>query len=82
LTAIGGDGLLDRYQGSLVNILSSVYPEYEWLPWKFEKSTQNFWESVNNQKRFMDWAAKKLNIKEMSDWYKVSLKVTIATLSS
>jgi hypothetical protein len=25
----------------------------------------------------MDWAAKQLNIKEMSDWYNVSVKVRI-----
>jgi hypothetical protein len=53
-----------------------VYPEYDWLPWKFNKCPPSYWEIVNNQKRFMEWAAKELDIKEKSDWYKVSSKVT------
>jgi hypothetical protein len=52
-----------------------VYPEYEWLPWKFKICPKNYWEDVNNQRRFMEWSARQLNIKEMSDWYNVSLKV-------
>jgi hypothetical protein len=32
----------------------------------------------SNQREFMDSIAKKLNIKEMSDWYNVTLKVAIA----
>jgi hypothetical protein len=33
------------------------------------------WDS-NIQRKFMDWAAKQLEVKEMSDWYKVTNKVT------
>ena len=67
--------LQKKYNNSPINLLSSVYPEYEWLPWKFEKSPNHFWEDVNNKRKFMDWAGKQLNIKDMSDWYKVSVKV-------
>ncbi len=30
----GGGGLLNHYNGSLVQALQMVYPEYEWIPWK------------------------------------------------
>jgi hypothetical protein len=56
-------------------MLSTVYPEYEWLPWKFRKSPQNYWNDLKNQQKFMDWAGKQLKVNEMSDWYKISYLV-------
>ncbi len=61
---------------SLFEILSIAYPEQEWLPWKFQQSLPNgFWEDLANQRKFIDWAATQFQIKEMSDWYKISIKV-------
>ena len=56
-------------------MLEAVYPEYEWLPWRFQRVSKNFWNENENKKKFMDWAGKQLNIKDMSDWYKVTSKV-------
>ena len=72
LIDIGGKRLVD-ISPSLFDLFSTVYPEYEWLPWQF--TTRNYWESVENQRKFMDWAGNKLQIKEMSDWYNVSIQV-------
>jgi hypothetical protein len=77
LLDVGGASLVQKYGGSPVTVISSVYPEYEWLPWKFIKCSTNFWEDVNNQKKFVHWSAKELNIKEMIDWYKISSQVII-----
>lgn len=30
-------GLLLRYNSSLYSLLSEVYPEHDWVPWKFNK---------------------------------------------
>jgi hypothetical protein len=54
-----------------------MYPDRDWLPWKFDDRPLNFWDDVKKQRKFMDWAAVQLNIKEMSDWYKVTQKVTL-----
>jgi hypothetical protein len=75
LLSIGGDSILHKYNCSPALLLSTVYSEYEWLPWKFDISPQNYWGNVNNRKKFMEWAAQQLNIKDMADWYKVSQKV-------
>jgi hypothetical protein len=73
---IGGAKLLNKYKDSPLRMLSTIYPEYDWLPWKFnEPCPPNYWESVNNQRKFIDWAGKQLSVKEMSDWYKVSKMV-------
>jgi hypothetical protein len=52
-----------------------MYPDYKWLPWKFDVCPRNFWEDMKNQKWFVDWASKQLNIQEFSDWYNVTFKV-------
>jgi hypothetical protein len=72
----GASGLLgNKYNGSPLLLLSTLYPEYEWLPWKFSKCPNNFFDDLKNQRKFMDWAAQTMKIKEMSDWYKVTAKV-------
>jgi hypothetical protein len=76
LSDIGGNKLLNSKK-SLSQLLSEVYPDYDWLPWKFGRCPQEYWDDMKNQRKFMDWAATELNIKEMSDWYKITLKVTL-----
>ena len=71
----GGVRLIDLYNGSLSKLLSSVYPEYDWLPWKFTVCPLGFWNDIANQRKFTEWVAKELNIKEMEDWYRVTTKV-------
>jgi hypothetical protein len=81
LQRLGGYSLLNKYQSSPSRLFSTVYPEYEWLPWKFDHCPQKYWNSVNNQKQFLDWAGKQFQYKEMSDWYNVSVKVNASIRS-
>ena len=61
-------------------MLCSLYPEYDWLPWKFVNCPRNVWTVEKNQRKFMEWAGNELKIKEMGDWYKVSTQVKISTI--
>ena len=73
---MGGSSLLsDKYNDNILQLLTHFYPNYEWLPWKFETCPRGYWENIENQKKFVKWAAKELNIKEPSDWYNISNKV-------
>jgi hypothetical protein len=73
---VGGSGLLaNKYNNSLFLLLSTIFPDFEWIPWKFIQCPRNFWDKEENQKKFIDWAGKQLKIKEMSDWYNVTQKV-------
>ena len=72
--------MLKIKSGSLYQILSDVYPEYEWLPWRFIRTPKQFWDDPKNQRTFLEWAGKQLKIKEMSDWYKVITHVTASFL--
>ena len=64
---LGGSSLLGIHNSSLYKVLSSVYPEYEWLPWKFSKSPKFSKDSA----KFVEMAGDELGIKEMNDWYKI-----------
>jgi hypothetical protein len=63
---------------SLINLLSEVFPENSWFPWKFE----NYWNIENNKKIFLEWAKNEFKIKEMSDWYNVTNKVFVTVIFS
>jgi hypothetical protein len=67
--------LISKHNGSLVSLLTSVYTEHEWLPWKFSMCPREYWSNIENQKKYVEWAGKQLNIKEYSDWYKVPARV-------
>ncbi len=54
-----------------------MFTEYNWLPWKFRRVPYFFWDSIENKKKFMDWAGKELLIKDFKDWYEVSHAVIL-----
>jgi hypothetical protein len=64
-----------KYNSSPFQLLSNVYPDFEWLPWKFANVPRGFWTDVNNQRKFINWAENELKINEKSDWYKISNRV-------
>ncbi len=72
---IGCRGVLSQFNGSPYLLISSVYPEYEWLPWKFNQIPKGFWNDMKNQRNFMDWAGKQLNYIIREDWYKTTAEV-------
>ena len=72
---IGGKKILRDYNSSTMRLLTTVYPEYDWLPWKFERVPHRFWENVENQRKFLDWASVQLNIKKLDDWYQIKTEV-------
>jgi hypothetical protein len=61
-------------------LLTESYPDYDWLPWRFVLCPRNYWDDMKNQRKFMDWATKELNINNMSDWYNITFRVTKSLL--
>ena len=72
---LGGTQLLKKYNQSPASLVSAVFPEHEWLPWKFLNTPKHFWNAVKNQRQFIDWAGKQLGVKDLNDWYKIPVKV-------
>lgn len=69
-----GGGKLLKDGHKLRDLLRTAYPESEWHDWQFKQTAKGYWSSVKNQRQFFDWAAPKLSIVNLEDWYKVSSK--------
>jgi hypothetical protein len=70
----GGKTLLKKYNDSPLRVLMSVYPEYQWQPWRFGKTTSGYWKEDNNVAEYMQWLANQLNITCQDDWYSIKKK--------
>eukprot|EP01125_Pyxidicula_operculata_P013676 TRINITY_DN4544_c0_g1_i1.p1 TRINITY_DN4544_c0_g1~~TRINITY_DN4544_c0_g1_i1.p1 ORF type:complete len:657 (+),score=99.41 TRINITY_DN4544_c0_g1_i1:645-2615(+) len=69
-----GGGFLQNYGRSVYRMVKAVYPDYYWVPWNFKRVSSNFWNNSENIKSYMDETAQKLDIKDPSEWWKVSNK--------
>lgn len=81
-----GGLLASKYNNSPSKLLSTVYPEYlnlwyyiylilsiyKWDLTNFTTAPMNFWDNVSNQKVFLDNLSKKLNIKHVHDWFRIT----------
>ena len=72
-----GGSLIENNESSHIKLITTTFPNYNWLPWKFNHTPKGFWSDRNNIKEYMNWLGQKLNIKSMEDWYKVSSKVKL-----
>jgi len=70
-----GNGLLQLYNGSPIQFLRGVYPDYEWLEWKLGVVSRNFWQDKENHKLYADWLGKKLGYTEPEHWYNITQKI-------
>eukprot|EP01118_Nematostelium_gracile_P007178 TRINITY_DN2324_c0_g1_i1.p1 TRINITY_DN2324_c0_g1~~TRINITY_DN2324_c0_g1_i1.p1 ORF type:complete len:335 (-),score=63.47 TRINITY_DN2324_c0_g1_i1:40-1044(-) len=69
----GGKDVLRSYDGSFVRTIMSVYPDHDWLVWKFvEYVPWGTWRDKQVQKEYMIWLKNELNITQMDDWYDVT----------
>jgi len=73
----GGHTILrDYFNYSPSKALQGVYPEHNWMIWRFHTVPRGYWEMVMNdqceQKRIIDWLGDQLSIKSVDDWYRIS----------
>ena len=64
--------MLHDYLGSLVELITTVYPQHPWQIWKFDKVPGGYWNDKTNQEQFVRWMESELSIKHWEDWYHVS----------
>lgn len=69
----GGSFLL-CYRSSVSLAVKAFLPQYDWKEWMFEYMPKGFWDLRKNRRRYMRWLEKVLKIKNLDDWYHVSLK--------
>jgi hypothetical protein len=64
--------MMSHYNNSLSECLKYHYPTHAWEEWLFETAPHKFWKQLENQRRYLDWAAKRLGLKSMDEWYSVA----------
>jgi very-short-patch-repair endonuclease len=69
-----GNGLINTYGGSYQKILNTIYPELKLIPWKFNSVPMNFWNDLENQKKYTEWIFKELKYKTMEDFYELTIE--------
>ena len=61
---------------SVMELLKQVYPEYNWLPWRFSSFSSSSLVTNHSKRRYyVEWMAKQLSIKETKDWYTINAEV-------
>jgi hypothetical protein len=70
----GGVTLLERYKGSPLKALEAVFPNHQWIAWKFHQVPRGYWNRKDNQRKFLDWLTKELQVNKNDDWYRISKK--------
>ena len=68
-----GGGLLSQYyNNSPSQFVKTLFPDEDWLEWKFGLTFRGFWEKTENQERYAKWLGEQLGFKTMEDWYKIT----------
>lgn len=66
-----GNGYMQRFN-TPYQALQFAYPDHEWLPWRFERVPQGFWEDREQVNRFMQWLGTQLGVQHASDWNSIN----------
>lgn len=73
LHRLGAASLLKhRYNNSMHAMLSKVYPEVSWEPWKFKFLPHNIGLNPDVLKACLEFVKKSLQIESLEGWYRVS----------
>ena len=62
-----------RTIGSVKKFLSEMFPEYEWLEWKFIIVSTYYWDDLDNVKKYILWLGNELGYTKMEDWYDINV---------
>ena len=74
----GGKSLLKYcYANDMKKLLSSIYPEYNWNFDRLKMNVNQYFKSIENQRKFMDDLFKKLNFNSMDDWKNITRKTLL-----
>eukprot|EP00028_Trichosphaerium_sp_Am-I-7-wt_P012154 CAMPEP_0168524058 /NCGR_PEP_ID=MMETSP0405-20121227/10405_1 /TAXON_ID=498012 /ORGANISM="Trichosphaerium sp, Strain Am-I-7 wt" /LENGTH=320 /DNA_ID=CAMNT_0008546155 /DNA_START=66 /DNA_END=1025 /DNA_ORIENTATION=- len=68
----GGGSLLAMYKFSILRMLSSIFPFYNWKPWRFKGVPNGTWEEHDNIRMKLNDMGENLNVKQIDDWHDIS----------
>lgn len=73
----GGASVLKHFNGSPSKALQTLYPQHNWMLWRFKSMPQGHWQqllnNVHEQKQVLDFLSDQLRIQSLNDWYRISM---------
>jgi len=63
---------LAHYNNSVFALLSSIYPDSEFLPFLFHSPPKGLWDNKDNHSKYLNYLGGKLGFKTREDWYKLT----------
>jgi hypothetical protein len=67
----GGRMLQVFYHDSFIAAIQDIYPDYEWLPWRFKTCPRGYWNKRENILFFLNYLSKKLDVRSIAEWKEV-----------
>lgn len=74
LIEYGCHGLLIRHKNSKYELLKSVYPEHQWLPWQFKPIPKGLRNDLNVIQITLQFLENDQKLKTIQDWENLSKK--------
>ena len=72
LLQLGASTFIQKFGGSFVNALKSVYPKYKWKDWNFLHPSKNLWKDATTCQGFLQYLEQSKNIVNSTDWARIT----------
>jgi hypothetical protein len=66
-----GNGFIKRFKMPYLG-LRFAYPDYDWLPWRFENVPVGFWHDESNRRWYLAWLGQQLQLPTADQWQRLS----------
>ncbi|MBF0349910.1 MAG: hypothetical protein HQM11_02710 [SAR324 cluster bacterium] len=63
--------LISKPEITLEAIAKLLFPEHNWLSWKFQDCPEAFWADHENCQRYLEWLASVYQIHAAEEWYQI-----------
>ena len=73
----GGSGLISKFGFSVSKLVSSIYPSFR-VNFNERSKPHFFWESLENQRKYLNYLFEKLKFNSMDDWKEINCDFLIA----
>jgi hypothetical protein len=60
------------FAGDPMNALKTIYPDFDWKPWRFHYVPPGFWEDLKNHRKVIDYIEQVFDITRPEDWKRVT----------
>eukprot|EP01125_Pyxidicula_operculata_P021414 TRINITY_DN8239_c0_g1_i1.p1 TRINITY_DN8239_c0_g1~~TRINITY_DN8239_c0_g1_i1.p1 ORF type:complete len:359 (-),score=42.15 TRINITY_DN8239_c0_g1_i1:851-1927(-) len=73
----GGSYIIKQFGHKLYDMLTKTYPEFLWNPYMRDFVPQNYWDSSESTRNFIDYAGIRNNVRLYSEWDSVANKAIL-----